>query len=49
MTKKLNFEFPIYVLSAEWRLILFVTKSNVNSFSSQNSKKHALFRLYFVT
>ena len=47
MTKKLNFEFPIYVLSAEWRLILFVTKSN--SFSSQNSKKYALFRLYFVT
>ena len=51
-SETLNFEFPIHVL---WTYSLLLNadvvchECNVNSFTSQNSKKHALFGLFFVT
>ena len=51
-SKTLNFEFPIGVLYAYSLLVeadIVCYKSLWDSFTSQNSKTHALFRKFFVT
>ena len=52
-SETLNFEFPMDVLGAHSLLVendvVQVTNLTWNSFTSQNSKTHSLFRQCFVT